>query len=71
MCIRQTTAHTLCFALALLALYPYEQEKLYQHIKSVIPNPEAPVRLHEICNPLLPNITQTYEDMPLLTQTMA
>lgn len=51
----ETTAHTLCFTLALLALYPDEQEKLYQHIKSVIPDPQAP----------------TYEQMPLLTQTMA
>jgi hypothetical protein len=32
----QTTAHTLCFSFALLALHPDEQESLYQHIKSVI-----------------------------------
>ncbi|KAJ3575472.1 hypothetical protein NP233_g1074 [Leucocoprinus birnbaumii] len=51
----ETTAHTLCFTLALLALHPDEQEKLYRHIKSVIPDPKAP----------------TYEEMPLLTQTMA
>ena len=31
----QTVAHTLCFTLALLALYPEEQEHLYQHIKDV------------------------------------
>jgi hypothetical protein len=32
----QTTAHTLCFSFALLALYPGEQEGLYQHIKGVM-----------------------------------
>ncbi|KAF8811212.1 cytochrome P450 [Phlegmacium glaucopus] len=31
----ETTAHTLCFACALLALYPDEQEKLFEHIQSV------------------------------------
>ncbi|KAF5351017.1 hypothetical protein D9756_008375 [Leucocoprinus leucothites] len=51
----ETTAHTLCFTLALLALYPAEQEKLYQHIKSVLPDAYAP----------------TYEQFPLLTRVMA
>ena len=32
----QTTAHTLCFSFALLALCPDEQERLYQHIKGVM-----------------------------------
>jgi cytochrome P450 len=32
----KTTAHTLCFSFALLALYPDEQERLYQHIKGVM-----------------------------------
>ena len=32
----QTTAHALCFSFGLLALYPDEQERLYQHIKSVM-----------------------------------
>jgi hypothetical protein len=32
----QTTAHTLCFSFALLALYPDEQERLYKHIKEVM-----------------------------------
>jgi hypothetical protein len=32
----QTTAHTLCFSFALLALYPGEQECLYQHVKEVM-----------------------------------
>jgi len=34
----ETTAHTLCFSFALLALYPDEQERLYQHIKGVMSN---------------------------------
>jgi hypothetical protein len=34
----QTTAHTLCFSFALLALYPGEQEFLYQNIKGVMSN---------------------------------
>jgi cytochrome P450 len=32
----QTTAHTLCFSFALLALYPDEQERMYEEIKSVM-----------------------------------
>ncbi|KAI9509274.1 614/534 cytochrome P450 [Russula earlei] len=34
----ETTAHTLCFTFALLALYPDEQERLYEHIHGVISN---------------------------------
>jgi cytochrome P450 len=51
----ETTAHTLCFTFALLALYPDEQEKLFEHIRSVVPNGR----------------TATYEEMPLLTYSMA
>ncbi|KAF8967870.1 cytochrome P450 [Flammula alnicola] len=51
----ETTAHTLCFTFAMLALYPEEQEKLFEHIKSVLPNGEEP----------------TYEQMPLLTYSNA
>ncbi|KAJ3514323.1 hypothetical protein NLJ89_g2441 [Agrocybe chaxingu] len=51
----ETTAHTLCFTFGLLALYQEEQEKLYQHIKSTIPSDRLP----------------TYEEMPLLTHSMA
>ena len=35
----KTTAHTLCFSFALLALHPDEQERLYQHIKGVMSGP--------------------------------
>ncbi|THU87661.1 cytochrome P450 [Dendrothele bispora CBS 962.96] len=51
----ETTAHTVCYALALLALYQDEQEKLFQHIISVCPDGQMP----------------TYEDLPRLTRTMA
>lgn len=34
----ETTAHTLCYVYALLALYPDVQEELYQHIKTVCPD---------------------------------
>ncbi|KIK59171.1 hypothetical protein GYMLUDRAFT_245592 [Collybiopsis luxurians FD-317 M1] len=51
----ESTAHTLCFAFALLALYPDQQEILFRHIKSVLPDGRPP----------------TYEEMPLLTHSMA
>ncbi|KAF7760802.1 hypothetical protein Agabi119p4_10211 [Agaricus bisporus var. burnettii] len=51
----ETTAHTLCYTFALLALHPDEQEKLYQHIKSVLKDPQVP----------------TYDEMSLLTRSMA
>jgi len=51
----ETTAHTLCFTFAMLALYPDEQEILYQHVQSVLSSGKAP----------------TYENMPLLTHSMA
>ncbi|KAF9075519.1 cytochrome P450 [Rhodocollybia butyracea] len=51
----ETTAHALCFALALLALHPTEQETLFQHINSVLSDGRIP----------------TYQEMPLFTHTMA
>jgi cytochrome P450 len=51
----ETSAHTLCYALALLALYPSEQEILLQHIKSILPNDKLP----------------TYDEMPRLTYSLA
>ncbi|KAF5362787.1 hypothetical protein D9757_011011 [Collybiopsis confluens] len=51
----ETTGHTLCFTLALLALYPDQQEILYQHIKSIIPDGRLP----------------GYEEMSQFTQSMA
>ncbi|EGN92850.1 hypothetical protein SERLA73DRAFT_98604, partial [Serpula lacrymans var. lacrymans S7.3] len=51
----ETTAHSLCFALAMLALYPDEQEILHQHIKGVLPDGRIPA----------------YEDMTQLTRSFA
>ncbi|KAF8633326.1 hypothetical protein AX17_004498 [Amanita inopinata Kibby_2008] len=51
----ETTANTLCCALALLALHPEVQEQLYRHIKEVVPHGSLPA----------------YEQMPLLTYTLA
>ncbi|KZP12182.1 cytochrome P450 [Athelia psychrophila] len=51
----ETTAHTLCFAFGLLALYQDEQEKLFQQIKSLMPDTRTP----------------EYEEMPLFTYSMA
>jgi len=52
----ETTAHTLCFSFALLALYPDEQERLYQHIKEVMSSL---------------NGMPAYEDMSRFTQSLA
>ncbi|OAX42462.1 cytochrome P450 [Rhizopogon vinicolor AM-OR11-026] len=51
----ETTAHSLAFALALLALHPDKQEELYQHIKRVLPDGRIP----------------TYDDMPSLGYSSA
>ncbi|KAG7445093.1 cytochrome P450 [Guyanagaster necrorhizus] len=51
----ETTAHTLAFTFALLGLYPDQQEILYRHIKSIIPNGRNP----------------TFEEMPLFTHSIA
>ena len=39
----QTSAHTLSYAFIFLALYQDEQEKLYENIKSVLPDGRTPV----------------------------
>ncbi|KAJ8592967.1 cytochrome P450 [Rhizopogon salebrosus TDB-379] len=51
----ETTAHSLSFALALLALYPEKQEELYKHIKRVLPDGRIP----------------SYDDMPSLVYSSA
>ncbi|KAJ7589495.1 cytochrome P450 [Mycena floridula] len=51
----ETTAHTLCYTFALLALYPDEQEALYQHLRSVWPIDRIP----------------GYQDSPLFIRTLA
>ncbi|KAF5354491.1 hypothetical protein D9758_012427 [Tetrapyrgos nigripes] len=40
----ETTAHTIAYVLALLALYHNEQEKLFQHIKSILPDGPIPMK---------------------------
>ncbi|KAH9074315.1 cytochrome P450 [Lactarius deliciosus] len=52
----ETTAHALCFTFALLALYPDEQERLYQQIKEILVDT---------------NGTPTYEDINRFTLSMA
>ena len=39
-----STAHSLTFALILMAMYPEEQENLYKSIRSAIPDGRLPVR---------------------------
>jgi cytochrome P450 len=39
----QTTANTLCFTFALLALHPEVQEQLFEHIRSVVVPGTRPV----------------------------
>lgn len=40
MCL-QTSAHSLAFTFGLLALYPAEQERLYDHITGILGDREA------------------------------
>ncbi|KAF8823726.1 hypothetical protein HHX47_DHR9000205 [Lentinula edodes] len=51
----ETTAHTLCYAFAFLALYPEQQELLFTQVKSILPDGRIPM----------------YHEMPLFTYTMA
>ncbi|KAJ3484838.1 hypothetical protein NLI96_g5368 [Meripilus lineatus] len=61
----ETTAHTLCFAFALLALYPKEQEKLYEEIKTVLPDGRLPT--YEDANSLI--FTNAYFIQNLIEDT--
>jgi cytochrome P450 len=40
----ETSGHTLAFVFALLALHPEEQQKLHDHVVSVLPAGQEPVR---------------------------
>jgi cytochrome P450 len=40
----ETTASAISFAIGLLATHPEEQEELYKHIRSVVPDGRLPVR---------------------------
>ncbi|KAJ3712509.1 family 614/534 cytochrome P450 [Lentinula raphanica] len=61
----ETTAHTLCFTFAMLALYPDQQEILYQHIKSVLPDGRLPVSSSTSKNPALHFHSVFNETLPL------
>ncbi|KAI0030495.1 cytochrome P450 [Vararia minispora EC-137] len=52
----ETTAHTLCFCLAYLALYPHVQDRVYEEVKLVLPSADSLLE---------------YEDMGRLPYTMA
>ena len=68
----QTTAHTLCFSFALLALYPDEQERLYQHIKGIMSNLNGiPVGFRNLNLYRELTFQQTYEDMSRFTRSLA
>ncbi|KAF9263951.1 cytochrome P450 [Marasmius fiardii PR-910] len=51
----QTAAHTFCFAFLLLALYPQEQQVLFEEVRGLLPDGRDPI----------------YEEMHLFTQAMA
>nr|BAL05196.1 cytochrome P450 [Phanerodontia chrysosporium] len=59
----ETTAHTLAFTFGLLALYPEQQDKLYKHIKHVIPDGRIPA--YEEMNSLHESIAVFYETLRL------
>ncbi|KAF8587184.1 cytochrome P450 [Ramaria rubella] len=59
----ETTAHTLCFTLGLLALEQVEQEKLFQHVTSVVPNSGLPN--YEHMNKLSYPLAVLYETLRL------
>ena len=49
----ETTSSALSYAIALLAVHQEEQEELYKHIRSVVPDGRLPVRrgkCHSICS---------------------
>ena len=48
----KTTAYSLAFAMALLSIYQDEQEELYKHIRSVVPEGRLPVWHWGICSVL-------------------
>ncbi|PBK69146.1 cytochrome P450 [Armillaria solidipes] len=52
----ETTARALAFAFALLALYPDQQEILYRHIKTIVPDGRNPVVVYEALR-LFPPVT--------------
>ncbi len=69
----QTTAHTLCFAFALLALHPDEQERLYEEIEGITADRNG-MPVGHYCSFSIhggADVPQTYEDMSRFTRTIA
>lgn len=67
----ETTAHTLAFAFALLALYPKIQDELYEDVMNALPEIGEPVRLAPfvfVIRKLTTRIPQSYEDYSKLVR---
>jgi cytochrome P450 len=67
----ETTASAMSFAIGLLATHPEEQEELYKHIRSVVPDGRLPVRRSTLHYCLLTMVYQAYQDVPKLTRVLA
>jgi cytochrome P450 len=57
--------------MALLATHQEEQEELYKHVRSVVPDGRLPVRRGSSHNSLLTLSLQTYQDVPQLSRVLA
>ena len=66
----ETTASVLSFAIALLATHEEEQEELYKHVRSVVPDGRLPVR-RVSCHGVSSRSYQTYQDVPKLRRVLA
>lgn len=67
----ETTGNILCFALALLALYPDEQERLLRQTKSVLVDDRLPVSDLSWSGLYCLKSWQTYADLNKLTYAVA
>ncbi|KAI0763709.1 cytochrome P450 [Irpex lacteus] len=71
----ETSAHTLCFAFGLLALYQDEQETAYQHIQKVMINKRAPkyedAQSLAYCQAVLYETLRLYPPVPLIPKVAA
>lgn len=65
----ETTAHTLSFALALLALHPEKQDIMYEHVKSIIANGRLPK--YEEMNALTYPLAVFYETLRMIPSVPA
>jgi hypothetical protein len=67
----ETTASVMSFAIGLLATHPEEQEELYKHVRSVVPDGRLPVRRFGFHYSPLTLVYQAYQDVPKLTRVLA